>query len=99
VLSLSRAFLAAGARDVIASTWQLYDAAAPQFLDLLYTHLAAGADAPTALATTQRAWLVRTTGDHELDALFSAPLAWAGMSALGAGVAAEARGEEHTHQL
>lgn len=87
VLSLSRAFLVAGARDVIASTWPLYDKTAPALLDLLYTELAAGRAAPEALALAQRAWLARHRDDNEQAALFAAPLVWAGLNALGAGVA------------
>ena len=85
LLSLSWAFLAGGARDVIASLWQLYDATAPQLLDLLYEQLSAGHAAPSALALAQRAWLVR----YELDALASTPLVWASLSTLGAGTARE----------
>ncbi|NTU84708.1 MAG: CHAT domain-containing protein, partial [Chloroflexales bacterium] len=89
ILSLSRAFLAAGARDVIASEWQLYDKAAPLFLALLYDGLAAGLDAPSALAGAQRAWLRRPAEASELGRLAGAPLIWASMSALGAGTAPE----------
>lgn len=85
VLSLSRAFLVAGARDVIAGIWQLYDETAPGLLGLLYSYLVADHDPPTALALAQRAWLRRHTGDQERDALFRAPLVWAGLLALGAG--------------
>lgn len=86
VLSLSRAFLSAGARDVIASTWPLYDKTAPALLDLLYRELAAGRAAPEALALAQRAWLARHGDADEQATLFAAPLVWAGLNALGAGV-------------
>jgi len=81
VLSLSRALLIAGARDVVASIWQLFDPVAPLLLDRLYAALADGLDAPAALAQAQRAWL----DDPELAALGRAPLVWAGLCALGVG--------------
>jgi CHAT domain-containing protein len=89
ILSLSRAFLSAGARDVIASEWQLYDKTAPFLFELLYRGLVAGLDAPTALAHTQRAWLRRETGDSELDLIARMPLVWASLCALGAGSSAQ----------
>lgn len=87
VLSLSRALLVAGASDVIASLWQLYDHVAPPLLDLLYAGLAAGLDAPTALAGAQRSWLALSHVDLDLAEVGSAPLAWAGLCAIGAGTA------------
>jgi CHAT domain-containing protein len=85
LLSLSWAFLAAGARDVIASLWQLYDTMAPQLIDALYAQLASGQPAPLALAEAQRAWLRRRSADQEFDELAHSPLVWAGLSAIGAG--------------
>lgn len=85
ILSLSRAFLIAGARDVIASEWQLHDNAAPLFLALLYEELAAGLDAPTALAQAQRRWLQQPADATDLGPLAGAPYIWSGLTALGAG--------------
>ncbi|MEI7769078.1 MAG: CHAT domain-containing protein, partial [Chloroflexales bacterium] len=85
-VSLSRALLAAGARDVIASQWQLYDLLVLPLLDPLYATLAAGADAPTALAEAQRACIAaRQQGDEKLP--LASPLVWVSLCALGAGVA------------
>lgn len=92
ILSLSRAFLIAGARDVIASEWQLHDNAAPRFLALLYEELAAGLDAPTALAQAQRRWLRLPVDATALGALAGAPYLWSGLTALGAGTLLPARG-------
>lgn len=89
LLSLSRAFLAAGARDVIASAWELYDAATTPFLDLLYARLADGSDPALALASAQREWLARYSGIDNHDLTFAAPLAWAGLRAIGAGALAD----------
>jgi hypothetical protein len=85
VLSIGNGFLQAGARDVVASLWQLYAAVVPVFLEPFYAALSRGSDAPTALAAAQRALLARNTGDPLEDAVFRAPLAWAGMCACGAG--------------
>lgn len=85
VLSLSRALLIAGACDVIASIWQLFDTVAPLLLERLYAALAADLDAPAALARAQRSWLDDPLDDPELAALGKAPLVWAGLCALGVG--------------
>lgn len=90
VLSLSRALLVAGASDVIASVWQLYDNVAPALLDRLYAGLVAGLDAPTALAAAQRSWLTDPPTDEGLAEVGRAPIAWAGLCALGAGTEAVA---------
>lgn len=54
VLSLSWAFLAAGARAVLASLWPLGDQATPPFMQHFYAALAHTHDAAHALAHTQR---------------------------------------------
>lgn len=85
VLSLSRAFLAAGARDVVASLWKMYDHAILEILEPFYAVLAAGEDAPTALAHAQRMMITRyENGDTAGQPIYS-PLVWASLSALGAG--------------
>ncbi len=73
VLSLNRAFLVAGAADVIANQGFIYDETVLDVLKPLYAHLLAGHDAPTALALAQRE---RAT---------ALPSSWAGFVALGAG--------------
>lgn len=84
VLSLSRAFLAAGARDVVAGLWQLYDAAALALLPIFYRRLAQGDDAPTALAVAQRT-LINQVPQTSAETFLSLPLVWAGLCAIGAG--------------
>ncbi|MFV9505642.1 MAG: CHAT domain-containing protein [Oscillochloridaceae bacterium umkhey_bin13] len=79
VVSLSWALLAGGARDVIASLWQLYDAVLLRFLEPLYAALATGHDPPTALALAQRACL------NHPEATLRLPFVWASLNALGAG--------------
>jgi CHAT domain-containing protein len=83
LLSLNRALLAAGARDVIASLWQLYDLMVLPILERLYTALAVGLDAPTALAHAQRE-CIRLGEESPQD--LATPLVWASLCAIGAGV-------------
>lgn len=85
VLSLSRALLSAGARDVIASLWQIYDGAILGLLEPLYQALAAGQDAPRALASAQR-YLILQHSCH--GAVTATPLVWANFCVLGAGTVA-----------
>jgi tetratricopeptide (TPR) repeat protein len=82
-LSLHRAVLAAGARDVIASIWTLYDTMLEPMLTPLYTALAAGVDAPTAVALAQRSCIAQ--GRQYPERLLERPLFWAGFTALGGG--------------
>lgn len=83
VLSLGRAFLAAGARDVIASLWPIDDRLTRSFVCALYDGLAAGMDTPMAVASAQRLMLLQASADQAED--LSSPLVWAGFHILGAG--------------
>ena len=85
VLSLSRAFLTAGARDVIASIWQIYDATVLALLEPLYLALNAGMDAPTALAMAQRALLTKQESGAPVADLVVLPFIWASLCVIGAG--------------
>jgi CHAT domain-containing protein len=73
VLSLSWAFLAAGAGSVLASLWPSYDIAAHSLMALFYQALRQYEDAAVALAITQRALIksYQATGDPLAD-----PLTW-----------------------
>lgn len=79
VLSLGRSLLAAGARDVLASLWPIYDGTAIALLGPFYRHLAAGEDPPRALALAQRGLLASE------DRALASPLLWGCFTALGAG--------------
>lgn len=84
VLSLSRALLAAGARDVVASLWPIYDAVVHVVLERYYTYLAQGHDAPTALALAQRSLLRQDSSAPQVMSA-SSPLVWGSFSTMGAG--------------
>lgn len=86
VLSLSRAFLAAGARDVVASLWQLYDSTVMELLQPFYRALTEGADAPSALAQAQRALIMRVDAREPTERVLALPLVWASLCVIGAGV-------------
>jgi len=62
---LQRAFLRAGARNVIATLTPVEDVLAQQFAADFYTQYTAGVPAARALGETQRAWLVRKPGMSE----------------------------------
>jgi tetratricopeptide (TPR) repeat protein len=79
VLSLGRACILAGARDVIAGLWQIYDRVVLEVTHSLYRALAEGMDPPSALAATQRQMIRHTNPSYQL------PLLWAGLYASGAG--------------
>jgi CHAT domain-containing protein len=83
LVSLSWALLAGGAGDVVASLWQLYDLMVLPILEPLYAALAAGCDAPTALAKAQRACI--SVGREEPDASLGMPFIWASLCVTGAG--------------
>lgn len=85
VLSLNWALLAAGARDVIASLWQLYDQAVIAMLEPLYQALAEGADAPSALARAQRALIAQALSAEAEPAMLALPFVWASLCVIGAG--------------
>jgi CHAT domain-containing protein len=74
--TLARAFLHAGARDVVATLWRVEDAAAAAFAGAFYRHLRAVPPAE-ALVAAQRELLGRGP--------FEAPYHWAGYMLSGAG--------------
>ena len=49
VVGIARAFLAAGARSVLASLWAISDKATMEFMKSFYQHLADGQSASVAL--------------------------------------------------
>jgi CHAT domain-containing protein len=77
IVGLSRAFLAAGVRTVIATLWPVADRAAADFMVEFHSNLTAF-DAIGALARTQRRWA--RSSDHRAH-----PFYWASVVALGCG--------------
>jgi CHAT domain-containing protein len=84
ILSLSRAFLVAGARCVIASLWHVYDLAVRNVMLLLYEGLHQGLDAAQALARAQRMMQKQYIPGADETIPYS-PLVWGGFLVLGAG--------------
>jgi CHAT domain-containing protein/tetratricopeptide (TPR) repeat protein len=74
--TLARAFLFAGARNVVATLWRVDDRGAAELATRFYRHFPA-AQAPEALATAQRELLA--------DPRWRAPYYWAGYVVSGAG--------------
>jgi len=73
VISLSRAFFAAGARSVVAPLWDVNDDDAEALMVQLHQRLAAGESAPLALAAVQREQIRQGRPTA----------AWAGFTAIG----------------
>jgi CHAT domain-containing protein len=78
-VSLTRAFLSAGADNVVASLWRVEDLATATLMEEFYRELGAGAPMSGALATAQRSLIDDSSTAH--------PFYWAGFSLVG-----EARG-------
>ncbi len=89
LLSLDCGFLAAGARDVIASLWPVFDAEMQKVFTLLYD-LIQHEDVPTALAQTQRALLAHSP-QESLGA--ASPLVWGALRVVGVGTKAAAKAQ------
>jgi CHAT domain-containing protein/tetratricopeptide (TPR) repeat protein len=71
LVGLSRAFMYAGARRVVASLWQVDDQATAQLMTRFYRHMLAGGERPAAaLRAAQR--------EMAADPRWSAPYFWAG---------------------
>ena len=68
--SLARAFLAAGARSVLATLWPVDDQVSAAFFAVFYRELAANGDVTAAYATALRS--LRTSSDEKL----AAPRSW-----------------------
>jgi CHAT domain-containing protein len=86
VRSLSYAFLAAGAKDVLANIWPLQDGLTEGILTRLYQALNQGMDAPTALATVLRSLVSQSDGWSPQSPPECSPLIWGGFMVQGAGI-------------
>ena len=80
VANLSRAFLLAGARNVVSTLWPIEDESSLYIMRRFYIHLAAKRSVPLALAAAKRD-LIRTFGRDVR------PYHWAAFTSEGAFVA------------
>lgn len=76
LFGLQRAFLRAGARNVVSGLWDVYDGSAPDLTRGFFEHLAAGEPAGHALAQSQREFLARLRQGPQGD-LYLHPYFWA----------------------
>jgi CHAT domain-containing protein len=74
--SLVQAFLMAGARSVVASTWPAEDSATAELMRLFYSHLRSGADKAEALTLAKRDLIARYGSSAQ-------PFLWAGFRLVG----------------
>jgi CHAT domain-containing protein len=90
-LGFTRAFLAAGARAVVATTWEMPDTAGLRTMQAFYAAALKGAGIAAALRTAQlqqlralRAGRITATVGTQVLTLPATPLLWAGYVAVGA---------------
>jgi CHAT domain-containing protein len=74
-VGLTRAFLTAGADNVLASLWRVEDLATARLMERFYADLLSGASLPEALAASQRSLIRDQDTAH--------PFYWAGFSLVG----------------
>lgn len=74
--SLVHAFLTAGARSVVASTWPAEDSATAELMRLFYSHLRAGADKAEALTLAKKDLIAKYGSNAQ-------PFLWAGFRLVG----------------
>ena len=89
-LGFTRSFLAAGARAIVATTWEMPDTAGLRVMDAFYAARVAGAEVSQALRTAQlqtlralRAGKITTKAGDQVLRLPATPLLWAGYIAVG----------------
>ena len=78
IMNLARAFLAAGAKSVVASLWAVEDRATATLMEKFYGHLAAGLQVREALRQAQLDF-IKDYGDK------AQPYYWAGFEVIGDG--------------
>ncbi len=77
-MNLARAFLTAGARNVVASLWDVDDRSTATLMEAFYEHLAGGASVTEALRLAQLDFIKTYAGK-------AAPYLWAGFEVIGDG--------------
>lgn len=88
--TLTRAFLNAGARNVIATLWRVEDRGAGEFAARFYRELTSAGGGLEAGLSRLAEVLSRTQRDMLREPVFAAPFYWAGFRLTGAGSAKEA---------
>jgi len=78
IMNLARAFLAAGAKSVVASLWAVEDRATATLMEYFYDHFAAGVQVREALRQAQLDF-IRDFGEK------AQPYYWAGFEVIGDG--------------
>ena len=81
LIGLTRAFLYAGARNVVATSWSVADDSTARLVDAFYSALAAGAAPSEALRQAQLSLLVSRPGEPDQ----SHPFHWAAFGIIGNG--------------
>jgi CHAT domain-containing protein len=89
-LGFTRSFLAAGARAIVATTWEMPDASGLRVMDAFYAARMAGAEVSEALRSAQlktlralRAGKITSKAGSQVLTLPATPLLWAGYIAVG----------------
>jgi CHAT domain-containing protein len=83
LFGIQRALLHSGARSVISGLWDVYDETGPELVSGLLQGLAAGQPAPTALASSQRAFLAKLRRSGDAAEPWLHPYFWAVYAASG----------------
>ncbi|PYJ78833.1 MAG: hypothetical protein DME22_26335 [Verrucomicrobia bacterium] len=68
VMGLRRGFVQAGAQNLLMTLWPVFDISSGEFMLDFYTAVQKTGNAPDALASVQRDWLVRLREKHGLSA-------------------------------
>ena len=67
-MGLRRGFVQAGAQNLLMTLWPVFDISSGEFMLDFYTAVQKTGNAPDALASVQRDWLVRLREKHGLSA-------------------------------
>lgn len=83
LFGIQRALLHSGARSVVSGLWDVYDETGPELVSGLLQGLAAGQPAPSALASSQRAFLAKLRQSKDAAEPWLHPYFWAVYAASG----------------
>ena len=78
LFGVKRALLSSGARTVVSGMWDIYDATAPEIMSNFYGRLIEGSPVPTALAESQKQYLLKhRNSSNERLRFLTHPYYWA----------------------